>query len=173
MKRSATRKIALAGLLTALTVGFLLLGSLLEMLDLSMAALGALVVMVGLIELDWKWALGIYAAASALSLLILPTAAGVVFAGFLGYYPVLKTVLDRIRNKILQWAAKLACFGLFIGVTYLFLWWLADPSSEWLVLAKWLIPIAAVTFVVFDFCLSRLAVFYLVRIRKHLPGNRS
>lgn len=172
MRNAKTRKVALAGLLTALAAGLLLLGSLLEMLDISMAALAALVVMVALIELKWKWALGVYAAASLLSLLILPTAAGVVFAGFLGYYPVLKTVLDRIRNKPLQWAAKIGCFALFTGVAYLMLRLFADPNSEWLTAAGWLIPIAAVTFVVFDFCLSRLAVFYLVRIRKHLPGIR-
>ena len=172
MNKKRAASVALAGVLTALAVVFLLVGSLFELLDLSMAAVASLAIMVALIELDWKWALGVYAAASAISLLILPNAAGVVFAGFLGYYPVLIVLLDRIRNRILQYGVKILLFGLFLGVTYLLLWLLAGPENEWISMAKWLIPISVLTFLVFDFCLSRLAVFYVRRIRKHLPGGR-
>ena len=171
MNRTHARKVALSGLLTAVAAVFLLIGSFLELFDISMAALASLAVMIALVEMGKGWAAGVYAASSLISLLILPTAAGVVFAGFIGYYPILKVWLDRIRNKVLQYLAKLGAFGVFLGVTYLLLWKLASPESEWLTMAKWLIPIAVVTFVVFDFCLSKLAVFYLVRIRKHLPGG--
>ena len=173
MKKSRARNVALAGILTALAAVFLLIGSLLELLDVSMAAFAALAVMVALIELGKGWAAGVYAASSAVSLLILPTAAGVVFAGFLGYYPILKVYLDRIKNKILQYLAKLGVFAVFLGAAYFLLWKFAGPESEWIAAAKWLIPLAAVTFLVFDFCLAKLAVFYLVRIRKHLPFGKS
>ena len=173
MKRSSARSVALAGILAAVAVVFLLIGSLLELFDISMAAFASLAVMVALVELGKGWALGVYASASAISLLILPTAAGVVFAGFLGYYPVLKVYLDRIRNKILQYLAKLGVFAVFLGAAYFLLWKFAGPESEWIVTAKWLIPLAAVTFLVFDFCLAKLAVFYLVRIRKHLPFGKT
>lgn len=170
MRNERTKKLARAAILTALAVVFLLVGSLFQLLDLSMAAIASLAVLAALIDLNAGWALGVYAAASLLSLLILPNAAGVVFAGFLGYYPVLKVPLERIRNKILQYLAKIGCFAVFLGVTYLLLWFLAGPENEWISMAVWLIPLSFVVFVLFDFCLSRLAVLYVTRIRKRPRG---
>ena len=62
-----SKEVALAGMLTALAVVILFLGSLVELLDLSAAALAALVVMVAVIELGNGKAFAVYLAAAVLS----------------------------------------------------------------------------------------------------------
>lgn len=168
MRNKKAKSVALAGILTALAVVFLLAGSLLDILDLTMAAVAALVVMIALIELGKGWAVGVYAAASVLSILLLPTTASIVFAGFIGCYPVIKVYLDRIPSKILQYLAKFGCFNLFLAAALLIIWWMFGAENEWIAMAKWLVPLANLTFIIFDFCLAKLAVFYLVKIRPRL-----
>ena len=100
-----SKQVALAGMLSALAVVILFLGSMVELLDLSAAALAALAVMVAVIELGNGKAFGVYLVSSLLSVLLFPKTASVVFAAFVGYYPVLKVYLDKIRPKVMQFMA--------------------------------------------------------------------
>ena len=166
MQKKRIHSVALSGILAALAIVFLVLGSLIEVVDLSMAALASLVVMVAVVEMNTKWALAVYAVASLLSLLLVPNTASVVFAGFIGYYPIAKVYLDKISSRFLQYLAKFGWFNVFLAVALFLVWKFVGPESEWLTMIWWLIPLANVTFLVFDFAIAKLAMFYIVRIRK-------
>lgn len=165
-----TRSVALAGMLTALSVVFLLLGSLVELLDLSASAMASLAVMVAVIELGKGWASGVYAASALLSLLLFPLrTASVTFALFLGYYPVLKVFLDRIKPRLLQYAAKLLCFNAFLALAFWLLKTLVGAESDWLNGSLWMLFLLGnATFIVFDFALARLSLFYIVKIKNRM-----
>lgn len=168
MKHNA-KSVALAGMLSALAVVFLLLGAMVELLDLSAAAIAALVVMVALIELGKSWAFGVYAVSALLSLLLFPQTATVTFAMFLGYYPVLKVFLDRIKPKPLQYAAKLLCFNAFLLLAFWLIKLVLGAENEWLNGSLWaLFLLGNATFAVFDFALAKLAVFYIVKIKNRM-----
>ncbi|MBO7157905.1 MAG: hypothetical protein J6W31_04805, partial [Clostridia bacterium] len=108
--KKKSKEIALAGMLSALAVLILLLGSMIVLLDLSAAALAALVVMVAMIDFGNGKAVAVYLVSAILSVLMFPKTASIVFAAFVGYYPVLKVYLDKIRPKVLQYAVKLVLF---------------------------------------------------------------
>ena len=65
--RKKSSSIAMAGMLSALAVVILYLGSLIELLDLSASVLGALAVMVAIVELGRGYAWGVYLVSAVLS----------------------------------------------------------------------------------------------------------
>ena len=161
-----SRKVALAGILTALAVLLLFLGSLFDILDLASAAMGSLVILVAMIELGNGWALGVYAAASVISLLILPhKLPALVFAAFSGYYPVLKKPLNKIKPKFLSYIARIAIFNVFFFVALFMATKLLGEVFEYEYLSYVFAILSNITFVIFDFAIERLAIFYAVKIK--------
>ena len=71
-EKKATRRLAVSAVLAALGVVLLLLGSLVQVLDLSMAAIASLLVVFAVIEIGGKYPILIYLVTSVLSLLLLP-----------------------------------------------------------------------------------------------------
>ena len=67
-----TKKLTFSAVLSALAVAIMYIGTALEVLDLSTAAIASICVMVILTELGMKYAFLTYATVGALSLLILP-----------------------------------------------------------------------------------------------------
>ncbi|MBQ9793660.1 MAG: hypothetical protein IJW34_01830 [Clostridia bacterium] len=163
-----SKEIALAGMLTALAVVILFLGSLVELLDLSAAAMAALVVMVALIELGKGKAFAVYLASSLLAVLLFPKTASVVFAAFIGYYPVLKVYLDKLRPKVLQYMAKLVLFNVFLALILWITEGLLGLGSDWGSLGKALFLLGNLAFILYDFAIGRLAVFYIVKIKNRI-----
>lgn len=167
--KNQSRSVALAGMLSALAVVFLLLGSMVELLDLSAAAMASLAVMAAVIELGKGWACGVYAVSALLSVLLFPQTATITFAMFLGYYPILKVFLNRIKSLLLQYAAKLLCFNAFLLAAFWLIKKLIGVESAWLEGSLWvLFLLGNATFVVFDFALAKLALFYIVKIKNRM-----
>ena len=164
-RQKKSKAVATSGVLSALTVVILLLGSLIELLDLSAAAMASLVVMVALIELGVGYAVGVYAAAAVLSVLLFPKTATIVFAAFVGYYPIVKVYLDRIKPKFLQYAVKLLLFNAFLFGILWVLKQLLGAGNDWSALGYPLYVLGNLTFVVFDFAIARLSVFYIYKLR--------
>lgn len=167
--KKKSRSVALAGMLAALAVVLLLFGSLFELLDLSASAMASLAVMVALIELGKGWACGVYAVTAVLSLLLFPSrTAPITFAAFIGYYPVLKVYLDRIKPRLLQYFAKLLPFNAFLFVSLWLLERLINAQSDWLSGGWPIYVLGNVTFLIFDFALARLSLFYIVKIKNRI-----
>lgn len=161
-----TKKLSLAGILSALAVILLLIGSLFQVLDLATAAMAAVVVLVAVAELGCGWAFGIYCTCSVVSLLAVPNKLpAFVFAAFLGYYPVIKVFLNRIKPKFLSYAVRIICFDLFLAATLFFAKELIFIDAEIKQFWYLLVILANITFVVFDFALERLSVFYCLKFK--------
>lgn len=167
------RKIAFAGIFASLCIVFLAIGSFFQTLDLSAAALGSIIVMIAYIELGKGWALGVYAVASILSILLLPyKTAAAVFALFVGFYPILKFYLNRIKPLALSYAARIICFNIFLTALIYVATNLLGIEEDFLNFGLTIYALSNVTFVVFDFALERLADFYVFRIKPKLFGKR-
>ena len=102
MKADRTRRTAVCGMLAALTSVLLILGSLVDVLDLSCAAAASLAVVYARIEYGAKWSAAVWLCASAISLLLFPRSAPLLFALFAGPYPpVSYTHLDVYKRPLL------------------------------------------------------------------------
>ena len=163
----------ISAMLIALGVLFLFLGSLLDVLDLSTAALASLLVVYAVLELGGAYPYAIWLGTSFLGLLLLPQKSPVVFYALLaGYYPIAKAALEKRFPRWLAWILKIAIFHIslasFAGVLKLFFPGELSTYFEkpWLPFA--LYGLSLFCFILFDILLSRLIPLYYNRLQKFL-----
>ena len=94
MKQSS--KCAIGGIVAALSLVMLISVAIIPFLTYALpAAAGALIVLI-VIEIDKKWAFGVYAAVAILSmLLVADKEVAVMYTAFFGYYPIVKAVFEK------------------------------------------------------------------------------
>ena len=153
---------ALGGVLAALAVVIMNLGGMIPVATYVVPVLCMLLLQVVLAKcgrrIAWAW----YGAVAILGLLMCPDKeAAAVFAA-LGYYPILKPKLDRMRGKWL-WKALL-----FNGVTLLLYWLLmsvmgmAELAAEFAEMGKWMtvltLMLGNLTFFMVDRMLTKLQI---------------
>ncbi len=166
MKRS--RNIALSAILCSLGVLFLYIGSMLEILDLTMGALASVIVIFAVIEIGGKSPYLIYAVTSILSVLLLPNKfPALLYVVFAGIYPILKEKFERL-HFIISWILKLSVFNTSLLILIFFTKYLfhipdTDMDFTWIVFG-----LGNVTFVLYDVAISKVITFYLIKIRSML-----
>ena len=122
---SNVKKTALCGVLSALAAALLLTSRAGLTVYASPAAAGLVLGIVAL-EIGARWAFLCYAAVSLLSLLLAGPEGAVLFIAILGYYPVLKLIIERARRgklgrKWVRLALKLVIFNATVTAAYAFL----------------------------------------------------
>ncbi len=108
-----------------------------------------------------------WAVIALLGLLLLPNkAVSLMFALFLGLYPVAKSRLEQLRQRGLEWVLKLLLFnGAFLLLWYGLRGLLGLSLPEWLAGRTWLIlPAANLVFVCYDIGLSKLIALMAARL---------
>lgn len=165
-------KITLSAMMAALASAFMLL-SYFPYLTYAIPAVAGLFIMVIVIEIDCRWAVGGYMASSFLVFLLAETESKLMFIGFLGFYPILKALVERIRKPVIEWTIKIICFNIAIGIIYYILSKIIGFSEEdFGTLGKYgvwvLLALGNIVFVLYDIAVSRMAMFYIGMIRPKL-----
>ena len=176
-----TKKLALGAMLAAMGVVMLAIGGLIEVLDLSMAALASFFCIFAVIEMGKGYPVMVYAATGVLAVLIMPQwLSGWFYLLFFGYYPIVKERLERLPRAI-AWILKLLVFNVAISVYAVICYFLFFGELELLVnefstlfggmnvgglLIFIVYAILNVVFVMYDFALTRLISLYLTRFRR-------
>jgi len=158
-KRTPASNIALGGILAALAVGIMSMGTLIPIATYVCPMLCAIVLQLILRICGQRIAWGWYGAVSILSLLMAPDKEAAAVFLTLGYYPILKPVFDRKKGKLL-W--KLAFFNAVILVTYWLLMHLfgfdqitAEFSEMGILLTAVMLILGNITFFLLDKLLER------------------
>ncbi len=163
-----TKRLTLCAILVALGVVILSLGSLFEVLDLSAAALAAMLVVVAVIEVGSFWPWLVYAATGLLALLLPLKFAAVFYLLLAGYYPIIKEKIEKLRSRIFGWIIKLAMMNAALTLMILagkYILSLPQTELDW----EWLLYLTGnATFVLFDIALTRLISVYIFKWRKKL-----
>lgn len=166
--RKRTKYMTLSAMLAALSVVIMALGSLVEVLDLTTAVLASFLCIYAVIELGGAYPWMIWLSSSVLALLLLPLKTPAIFyALFFGFYPILKEKFERLKNPV-SIVLKVVSFHVSLAGIALLLWlfvpeMLLTEGMKWLPIA--LYAGALVCFFVYDFALTRVITFYLVRLR--------
>lgn len=162
-----TKRIALLAMLSALGVVILYIGSLISVMDISMAVLASLLGVIAVIEYGRGSALLVYAVTSALSLILLPAKApAFMYALFFGFYPILKEQFEK-RRKLISWVLKEIVFHVSLVVIVLALRLVAFESVDIpLPLIIMGIALCELVFPLYDVALTRLISFYLYSLRR-------
>lgn len=173
MKQSG--KVALGGVLGALSV-VCLLGTVFPYATFALPAMAGLVLLPVAIEAGRGPGWLTFGAVAVLNLLLTPSMeAKLLFVAFLGYYPLLKLVLDPLP-RVFSWVLKLGLFNITVVAAYwlmLHLFALEDNSFELfgVNMPLVLLALANVTFVLYDLCLSRLLDWYMLMLHPRLKRS--
>jgi hypothetical protein len=172
MKKTSARFITLSAAFLALTIVLLYIGNIFPAVRLAAAAAGSLMTVAAVIEAGLGSAALVYIGSAALGFLILPDKTGIfLYILFFGYYPVVKSLGERIKGAVGQWAVKIAVFNAALTAVWFLLREIVF-SAEVLRLGILLVYLAGnAVFVLFDIGLTRLISFYIVRISKNIRKN--
>ena len=119
--RRESSKIAFCGLMVALSVSLMLTGGLIPIATYCAPMAGGILLLPILLEYGKKTAWTAYAACALITMLLCTDKEAAFFYLFLGYYPLLKWEIERIKNKKLRLPCKLLVFNLSIVAMYMVL----------------------------------------------------
>lgn len=166
--KKGIKKITLSAILAAVAFIILLLGSFIEVLDLSCAAVAGFVVVIAVIEIGGYFPMLVYAVASVSSLLLLPNKLpAFIFLSFSGFYPMLKAVFER-RHPAIAWVLKFSVFNLCLFISLLFLKIFISEEISFFNVKFFVFLVANIVFLLYDICMSKIILLYLVKIRSVL-----
>ncbi|MBQ5996211.1 MAG: hypothetical protein IJL63_10210 [Clostridia bacterium] len=173
-KKKITSKTTLGGIIAALSVALMFMTGLIPVMTYAIpAAAGVLLTMI-VIEIDKKWAFGVYAAVALLSMfLVADKEAALMYAMFFGYYPILKAVVEKHCSVPVSWVIKLVVFNLtmvlaFLTSVYVFKIPFDAMQKYGRIAAVLLLAVGNIVFVVFDMMLTNLITLYLMKWQKLL-----
>jgi hypothetical protein len=166
-----TRKITLSAIISALTVGVLYVASIWQTGFIGLTALASIFAAAAVIEAGLASGLYVYAVSSALGMLLLPDkAAPLLYTIFFGYYPVVKSLIERGKSVTVMWILKIAvwtaAFAVIVpGIILL------GAGAHMPSLAI-LYPLTTIVFVIFDYGFTKLIRFYVVRVSKYVNKGK-
>ena len=167
--RLKTKYLTVSAMLAALSVVILMLGSLVEVLDITTAVAASVLCIYAVIEMGGFYPWMIWLTTSILSFLLLPMKTPAIFyALFAGFYPILKEKLEKLKNPI-SWVLKFVVFHVCLagmaGLLWVFIPTLfVTEGMWWLPVAIYLLSL--VCFTIYDIALTRLITLYLIKFQK-------
>jgi hypothetical protein len=163
-QRCRTKRLAICAMLSSLGVVILYVGALLEVLELCVVALAALLIVPIVIEYGRGYPWGVYLATAVLALLLLPQKMpGVIYLLF-GCYPIAKAYLERLP----RWVCLLLKQVIFVVIEIVMV-----MASNAILGAQdmplWynatLLVLGFITLHLFDIALTKLITLYLRKYR--------
>lgn len=163
---SNVRKMTLTALLIALSMVALLVASYVPSGRMGIVAIAGLLPAAAVISAGLGAGFFCYVGTGLLALLLLPTKECVLlYALLFGHYPMLKSLIERIKKPILEWCCKLVLFNALLSVLYFAfrVLFLSAIPEAWAQTA--IIYIGGnIAFVLYDLCFSQLIGWYIRRI---------
>lgn len=154
-------------MLAALGVVLLWFGSVIEVVDISMAVIASLLCVFAVIEYGGSAPWLVFAVTGILSLLLLPQKTpAVMYVLLFGYYPILKEKIERL-SKPLAWLIKEAIFQIALVLLLVIShWMLLSSAAQPILLYAAFIGLAELAFPLYDIALTKLISLYVYRLRK-------
>ena len=170
-------KVSLGGVVAALSLVLMLLCSVIPFGTYAFPTFAGILLVAVVIELGYRWALTVYFVTAVLSfLLVTDKEAALYYTAFLGFYPIIKSLIERIRLKAVQYLVKYALFNVCIIAAFLIgMTLLSIPKESFSlfgVYLPWLfLAFGNVFFIVYDLCVTRLVTLYLLKWHIRLNKN--
>lgn len=170
MKQSS--KTALGGIVAALSISMMFSISIIPFFTYAVPAAAALLLIPIVIEINKKWALGVYVSVSLLGLIVVPNKeVAVIYAAFFGYYPVIKAIVEKRMRFITEWILKLLVFNLSMSASYyIMLRFMGIQIDEMETFGVFAIPIlmgtGSVAFVLYDYAATKVIGLYIQKFQK-------
>ena len=160
--------VSLCGVMSGLALALMFILGMVPSFEYISPAMGGMLIWIIRKHLGVKYGLVSYIAVGILGLLVVPNyEATMMFLFLLGYYPIIREYLQKIKLKIIQWIVKLAVFavpsvGAYMVLIYLFgMEYLLEDANEF---GKYgslvLLGLGAFAFILYDIFLGIFIPFY-------------
>jgi hypothetical protein len=167
-KSNKARKIAVAALMSALSVVILYTGSIITVLDLTTIAIASMIVILAVIELGGVYPWLVWAVTGVLSTLLLPNKEVAMFyLLFGGPYPIFKAMFERY-HPLVSWILKFSFFNtslLFIITAVAYIIHVPETELDFRLI---IFLVGNAVFVLYDLAATKIVTFYLVKLRRML-----
>ena len=171
MKQSS--KCALGGITAALSLVMMFSVAIVPFMTYALPAIAGALTVFMVVEVDKKWAFGVYAAVAILGMFLVPEKeVAVMYLALFGYYPIVKALIESKVPAVVGWLLKIILFEITMVVSYiLMIKFMGVTIDEMDTLGKLAIPIllgaGTLAFIIYDFALTRLVSIYTRNWRKH------
>ena len=171
MKQSS--KCAIGGIVASLSLVLMISVAVIPFLTYALPALaGALIIFI-VVEIDKKWAFGVYATVAILGMILVPEKeVAVMYLVLFGYYPIFKSFVESKFPLVIEWIIKILSFVLTMAGSYYlmmkFMGVTIDETEEW---GVWAYPIllgmGTFAFILYDIALTKTITLYIMKWQKH------
>ena len=166
--KKRTRAVAFAGIISALCVVFLYLGSIIDVLDYSVSALCGILVTLISVEFGNRTGISVWIVSSILSLLILPQKfSALLFVLFCGWYTFVKKIYEKFPSTV-SWVFKLITFNAVLSIIFFITLKVLLIEGVGFITVAGTTVLSNLVFVIYDILLTRLTFLYIVSWRKRL-----
>ena len=165
-----SREIALCGMLNALAVVLMNLGSLVPLATFCTPLLAMLVLLPVLEEYGPRMGWAAWVSVSILSLLLVTDRETALVYVFFGWYPMVRPKVAAIKSKVLRFGVKLLiCNGLIFtlyGLVLRLMGLTADLLESTRLMNALLLILGNLVFFLMDLVLQRMTLVWTVKLRK-------
>ena len=120
MRNKVAFRIALGGVVSSLAVFMMFCSGVFPMLDYTIPTFTGFLMVIMIVETSASWAFLTYVSVSLLSLMITPNLqVSLLFVMLIGYYPILKYYLDKLKARPIAVLIKFAVFNAAVISFYL------------------------------------------------------
>lgn len=167
--KSAAAKVAYPAVLGAAALILVYLGSIAPTGNWGIVALAGVLPAMAVVSVGLKAGFLCWAAVTVLAFLLVPDKFCVLLFGALfGLYPMVKSLIEQLRKKSVEYLLKLVFFNAVFSVIYLTMSAAVAASlPSALGSSTWVLYLAAnVTFLAYDYGFSRLIAMYINRVQR-------
>ena len=162
-------KISLGGVLASICILMMFITAVFPLLNFALPMFAGTLLAVVAIEISTSWGFVTYAAVAVLSVFVTPDKeASILFIMFFGYYPVFKSLIEKIKFKLTQYLIKFIVFNVAVIVSYYILIYVTgtlDFFEEFDYFGKYaaaiLILIGNAVFILYDYTVATIVTCYL------------
>jgi hypothetical protein len=164
-------KVAFCGLTSALALVLMLCTGLIPVGTYAFPMIAGILFTVIVIEFGAKWAYCAFIVVALLSLFLAGDKEAVIyFIAFFGFYPILKSSIERIKSKVVQYVLKYAVFNVCMIVAFLVAKFILMIPDEEFTLMGFYVPwafliIGDLFFILYDKCVTIIIIRYVQQIR--------
>ena len=170
-------KLSIGGVTAALSLVLMFLTALIPFGTYAFPCFAGILLIVIVIEAGYAYAFSVFAAVAVLSfLLVTDKEAALMYVIFFGWYPIVKSLIERIGSKVIQYVIKLFVFNAcMIGAFFIAVNLLGIPEDSYYIFGfsvPWMFLILGnVYFVFYDICVTKIVTIYLLKWHKKLNKN--
>ena len=174
MKRGIAVKVAIGGVLSAMALVLMMLTGVFPFGTYAFPVIAGVMLIAIYLEFGFKWSMLVYGVISIMSVLfVADKEAALFFLLLFGYYPVVKSYIERLKSKITQYIIKLSIFNAAAVSVYFLLLLVFGMPADSFELFGVNIPLVFLivgnfVFLIYDFAINVFVAQYLQKYRKIL-----